>query len=105
MILITRMDRKQVFINPDHIISIEETPDTVLTLFNGHHLIVIERAAVLIGRIEAFKAGIIRRSGQHGGKKYLRSARRKGYTSRTINRDNVYQDITGSRIPLHNQEL
>lgn len=63
MIFLTRMDKQQMYLNPDHIISIEETPDTVIALFNGNHFIVKERAQIIIDRIIAFRSRIIRRSG------------------------------------------
>lgn len=71
MIAVTRMDRQLMYLNPDHLISIEETPDTVISLFNGNRYIVLERAAVIINRIVAFRAGIIRRAGSRPSKKYL----------------------------------
>jgi hypothetical protein len=32
MIVVTRLDKQLMYLNPDHIICIEETPDTVITL-------------------------------------------------------------------------
>lgn len=77
MILLTRMDKQLFFLNPDHIVSIEETPDTVITLFNDHHFIVRDSARAIIEKIISFRAGIIRRSGVSVEKKYLRKARRE----------------------------
>lgn len=62
MIFVTKMDKQEMYLNPDHIISIEETPDTVIALFNGHHFIVRECASVIIDRIISFRAKIARRS-------------------------------------------
>lgn len=76
MIFLTRLDKQQMYLNPDHIISVEETPDTVITLFNGHHFIVMERAEVIISRIVAFRARIIRRAGSQSPKKYLARPKR-----------------------------
>ncbi len=75
MIILTRMDKQLFFVNPDHIITIEETPDTVITLFNGHHFIVKESAQSIIRKIISFRAAIIRRSGISAQKKYLRKNR------------------------------
>lgn len=63
------------FLNPDHVVSIEETPDTVITLFNDHHFIVRDSAKAIIDKIISFRAAIIRRSGVSARKKYLRKAR------------------------------
>lgn len=72
MILVTRLDRQVMLLNPDLIVTVEETPDTVITLLNGHHLLVRERAQVLLNRIVAHRATILRRSGSvAGGRKYL----------------------------------
>lgn len=71
MIALTRMDRQVMYINPDHIISIEETPDTVITLFNGNHYIVLERADTIISRVITFRSRVIRRAQNPGARKYL----------------------------------
>jgi flagellar protein FlbD len=89
MIFLTRMDKQQTFLNPDHIVSIEETPDTVITMFNGHRFIVCERAQVIISRIVAFRARISRRAMAATGKKYLSRPRRKLFRSLTLNRDDM----------------
>jgi flagellar protein FlbD len=77
MIFLTRMNKEPFFINPDHIVSIEETPDTVITLFNDHHFIVRESAQVIINKIVLFRSRIIRRAGSTAGKKFLARPRRR----------------------------
>ena len=62
MIKLTRLDRSEFYINPDLIECIEETPDTVITLVNGNHFLVLEKAKSISDRIISFKAMIIRRS-------------------------------------------
>jgi flagellar protein FlbD len=71
MIAMTRLDKQHMFLNPDHIICIEETPDTVITLFNGNRYIVVDRASTIISRIVSFRARISRRAAGHSAKKYL----------------------------------
>ncbi|MDD2734387.1 MAG: flagellar FlbD family protein [Desulfuromonadaceae bacterium] len=71
MIAVTRLDKQLMYLNPDHIICIEETPDTVITLFNGNRYIVIDRASAIISRIIAFRAKISRRGAIRTAKKYL----------------------------------
>jgi len=106
MIFLTRMDKQVMYINPDHIVSIEETPDTVITLFNGHHFIVKESAAEIINRVVTFRARIIRRAESAVGKKYLTKAKRSLFRSRTID-DNPIFDNRGEqeRSPFHSQEI
>ena len=45
MIAVTRLDKQLMYLNPDQIICIEETPDTVITMFNGNRYIVKDKAA------------------------------------------------------------
>jgi flagellar protein FlbD len=71
MILVTRLDKQRMYLNPDHIICIEETPDTVITLFNGNKYIVIDRANTIISRMVTFRSRISRRAASHSAKKYL----------------------------------
>jgi len=105
MILVTRLDRQIMFLNPDHIVSIEETPDTVITLFNGHHILVRERCHVILNRIIAFRTRILRRSAAvPNGHAYLRRQRNTQY--RRIESEHFLTG-TDSRItpqPLHRQD-
>lgn len=71
MIAVTRLDKQLMYLNPDHIICVEETPDTVITLFNGNRYIVVDRARSIISRVIAFRAKISRRAAGHVAKKYL----------------------------------
>ena len=71
MIVVTRLDKQLMYLNPDHITCIEETPDTVITLFNGNRYIVIDRASTIISRVIAFRAKISRRAASRSAKRYL----------------------------------
>lgn len=75
MIAVTRLDKQLMYLNPDHIICIEETPDTVITLYNGNRYIVVDRASSIISRVVAFRARISRRAASSSAKKYLRRNR------------------------------
>ncbi len=86
MIFLTRMDKQLFYINPDHIVSIEETPDTVITLFNGHHFIVKESARAIIDKIVSFRSRIIRRSGGTTGRRRRITQRKALFRSATLNR-------------------
>ncbi|MDR3332146.1 MAG: flagellar FlbD family protein [Synergistaceae bacterium] len=55
MIELTRMKGEKFALNSDHIETIEETPDTVLTLLNGHKYLVRESVQEIIKRIEIFR--------------------------------------------------
>ena len=55
MILVTRLNNTPIVINPDLIVSIEETPDTMITLSNGEKLVVQEKVSEVIGRVIEFK--------------------------------------------------
>ena len=55
MIYITRLNDKQVYINPDLIEIMEETPDTTITLTTGRKFIAKESIEDIIERIVEFK--------------------------------------------------
>jgi len=101
------MDKQQFFINPDHIVSIEETPDTVITLFNDHRFIVIESAQVIINKIIAFRSRIIRRAGVSTGNRHHLKQRQRLFGNVTLNRNGkgpVERDICRNS-PLHARDL
>lgn len=79
MIKLTRLDGSEVHLNPDLIETVEETPDTHITLNNGNRYLVLEKAAVIVGKIVAFKAGIIRRAEGSQRRKYLRKRLMENY--------------------------
>lgn len=74
MIELHRLDNSKMVINTDMIESIEEMPDTIITLSNGKKYIMRERAETIIKKIIRFKneAGIsqleVKTAGNEGGK-------------------------------------
>jgi len=58
MIYLKRMNNKEFILNVDLIELIEETPDTVITLNNGHKMIVIETAEEVMKKIIDYKRKI-----------------------------------------------
>lgn len=98
MILVTRLDRQVMLLNPDHIVTIEETPDTVITLINGHHLLVRERAQVLLNRIVAYRTTVLRRSGSaHVDRNYLKRKRLGQFARPKL-------DEREQQLPFHHQD-
>jgi flagellar protein FlbD len=71
MIKVTTLDGSEMYLNPDLIEIISETPDTHITLSNGNRYLVLEPARVVIGRIVSFKARLLRHA-QPGTRRYLR---------------------------------
>ena len=55
MISLTRLNHRPLVINPDLIISIEETPDTIITLSNGEKIAVEEKVKDVIQRVIQFR--------------------------------------------------
>ncbi len=55
MIKVTRLNNKEVYVNPDLIETLESTPDTVITLTTGHKIIALESIDELIDRIVQYK--------------------------------------------------
>lgn len=58
MIKVTRLNGKEYYINFDLIETIEETPDTVLTLRDGKKYVVSETTDEILNRIIDFKRKI-----------------------------------------------
>ena len=48
MITVTRLNGKPMVVNAELIRSVEENPDTTITLINGDHLIVKERMKQIV---------------------------------------------------------
>ena len=50
MITVTRLNGKPIVVNADLIRSVEENPDTTITLINGDHIIVLETMSDVVDR-------------------------------------------------------
>ena len=55
MISVTRLNHRPLVINADLIISMEETPDTIITLSNGEKIAVQEKVREVIQRVIQFR--------------------------------------------------
>ena len=55
MIPLTRLNNTHLVINPDLIVSMEETPDTIITLSNGEKIVVQEKVKEVIRRVIEFR--------------------------------------------------
>mgnify|MGYP003593226333 CR=1 FL=1 len=66
MIKLTRINQAEFFLNPDHIKTIEEKPDTTIELMNGERLLVREAAEVVVERIVSYRIRIASRIGHPG---------------------------------------
>jgi flagellar protein FlbD len=55
MILVTRLDGKELWVNAEQILFVEATPDTVLTLQGGQHVMVKEPCEVVVERTVAYR--------------------------------------------------
>ncbi len=55
MITLTRIRGGSFALNSDQIETVEQTPDTVITLLNGHKYVVKESVAEVISMIESFR--------------------------------------------------
>ena len=58
MISVTRLNNTSIFVNPDLIVFIEETPDTIITLSNGEKIVVQEKVGELIQRVIDYRRSI-----------------------------------------------
>ena len=55
MIFLTRLNNSPMVINPDLIVFMEETPDTIITLSNGEKIAVQEKVKEVIRRVINFR--------------------------------------------------
>ena len=55
MIPLTRLNHTPLVINPDLIVFMEETPDTIITLSNGEKIAVQEKVKEVIRRVIEFR--------------------------------------------------
>ncbi|NTV49946.1 MAG: flagellar FlbD family protein [Geobacteraceae bacterium] len=104
MIVVTRLDKQRMYLNPDHIICIEETPDTVVTLFNGNRYIVIDRANAIIDRVIAFRAKISRRASSRSVKKYLGRSKFSQFHCDRHLQDDTGTHGTHNQTPFHSRD-
>jgi len=58
MVLVTRLNGKEFYVNPDLVAFLEETPDTVITLTDGRKLVVLEGAGLVIERIIEYRTSV-----------------------------------------------
>lgn len=79
MIRLTRLDGSEMYINPDLIEIIEETPDTHLTLSNGNRYLVLEPVRVIVDRIMVMQAKVLRRSIANASRSYLKRRNAENY--------------------------
>jgi flagellar protein FlbD len=55
MIVVTRLDGKELVVNADQILTVEATPDTVLLLAGGLHLMVRETPDDVVERAISYR--------------------------------------------------
>ena len=58
MIILTRLGGHQMAVNPDLIERAEPTPDTVLTMVDGHKIVIAESVDHVIDAIRSWRASI-----------------------------------------------
>ena len=58
MIILNRMGGQQVAVNPDLIERAETTPDTVITMLDGHKLLVCESVEEVVHAIRTWRASV-----------------------------------------------
>ncbi|HET7754650.1 MAG TPA: flagellar FlbD family protein [Anaeromyxobacteraceae bacterium] len=55
MITLTRLDGRELVVNADHVLTVDATPDTVLVLTTGLHVMVKEPVREVVDRAAAWK--------------------------------------------------
>jgi flagellar protein FlbD len=59
MIPLIRLDGSEVVINADLIATVEKTPDTMLTMTTGHHILVKQSVADVVASVIAYRRRIL----------------------------------------------
>jgi flagellar protein FlbD len=59
MIPLVRLDGSEVVVNADLIATVERTPDTMLTLTTGHHLLVKDSVEDVVARVIEYRRKIL----------------------------------------------
>jgi flagellar protein FlbD len=67
MILLTRLDGKELVVNADHILTVEATPDTVIQLVNEMHLMVKESPDEIMEKVAAWRRRCLLGPERRGG--------------------------------------
>jgi flagellar protein FlbD len=63
MVEVTRTDGRKITINAELILSVEQTPDTLITLTNGVKILVNEKITTIVDMVIDYKQKIYGRSG------------------------------------------
>ena len=55
MITVTRLDDSQVVVNAEHVVTVEKTPDTVISLTTGTRIMVKDSVESVVEKIIAYR--------------------------------------------------
>lgn len=55
MVPVTRLDGRELFVAAEHVLYLERTPDTVLTLTTGDRLVVKDSVEDVVARVVAYR--------------------------------------------------
>jgi flagellar protein FlbD len=66
VIALTRLDGKEVVVNADHVLTVEATPDTILVLTTGHHIMVRESVREVVDLAAAWGRRVAGRAAARG---------------------------------------
>jgi flagellar protein FlbD len=59
MIPLVRLDGSEVVVNAELIATVEKTPDTMLTMTTGHHILVQQTVEEVVAEVLAYRRKII----------------------------------------------
>jgi flagellar protein FlbD len=60
MVRLTRLNHQEVIVHAAHIVTVESTPDTLITLYNGEKLLVLEKPEEVTDRVVGFYRSVSR---------------------------------------------
>ena len=73
MVILTKLNGKDIMLNEDHFENLVEAPDTVINMTNGHSYIVQESIEEIFRKIVGFNRACRARGSREGGRS------RRGY--------------------------
>ena len=78
MIRLTRLNRQIIALNPDLLLSVEETPDTTITLTSGEKIIVLERLEEVVAEVVEYRRAVLSAFGVDPGHAHNPEAQGRG---------------------------
>jgi flagellar protein FlbD len=99
VIILTRLGGQPMALNPDLIEKAEATPDTVITMLDGHKLVVADSIAEVVDKVRLWRASVAAEAFALSGEEPTTGGRAHGQSApQEQGRDAVAQAGSGSSL-------